>query len=107
VGRKGGADLIGGGGGGSKFAWYGAMVKERVQEAITRDKKLREFGESQRLVNVWIDANGVITRVDLIGHSDNADLDNELRAALKSLAPLKQGAPGDMPQPVRLRIAMR
>ena len=111
VGKKGGADLIGGGGGGgigtgNKFAWFGALVKERLQDVIAKDRKLREFGDFQRLVNVWIDTTGAITRVELVGRSDNAELDSALRLALKSLPPLRQGAPGDMPQPVRLRIAL-
>ena len=108
VGRKGGADLIGSGtGGGSKFGWFGALVKERLQEVIARDRKLRELGDFQRLVNVWVDANGAITRVELVGHSDNAEIDNALRQLLRSVPPVRQGAPADMPQPVRLRVALR
>jgi protein TonB len=109
VGKKGGADLIAGGGGGTgnKFAWYGALVKERIQDAIARDKKLRESGEFQRNVNVWIAANGSITRVELIGASDKPEIDEALKAALKALPALREGAPGDMPQPIRLRVASR
>jgi protein TonB len=108
VGKKGGADLIGGGGGtGNRFAWFGALVKERLQDVIAKDRELREFGDFQRLVNVWVDATGSITRVELVGRSDNTKLDSALRSTLKSLQPLRQGAPSDMPQPVRLRIALR
>lgn len=109
VGKKGGSDLIGSGGGGTgnKFGWFGALVKERLQDAIARDRKLREFGDFQRLVNVWVDASGAITRVELVGRSDNAELDSALRQTLKTLPALRQGAPADMPQPVRLRIALR
>ena len=113
VGKKGGADLIAGGAGGggagtgNKFAWYGALVKERIQDAIARDKKLRESGEFQRNVNVWISAGGAITRVELIGPGDKPELDEALRTALKNLSTLREGAPGDMPQPIRLRIASK
>jgi protein TonB len=113
VGKKGGADLIAGGGGaggggtGNKFAWYGALVKERIQDAIARDRKVRESGEFQRNVNVWISAGGAITRVELIGPGDKAELDEALKAALKNLPTLREGAPGDMPQPIRLRIASK
>jgi protein TonB len=109
VGKKGGADLIagGGGGGGNKFAWYGALVKDRIQDAIARDKKLRESGEFQRNVNVWISANGLITRVELVGPSDKPELDELVKTALKNLTALREGAPGDMPQPIRLRIASK
>lgn len=109
VGKKGGADLIGGGGTGTgnKFAWYGALLKDRIQDAVARDKKLREAGEFQRNVNVWISASGQVTRVELIGAADKPELDETLRAVIKAMSALREGAPGDMPQPVRLRIASR
>jgi protein TonB len=110
VGKKGGADLVGSGGGsgtGNKFAWYGALVKERIQDAIARDKKLREAGEFKRDVNVWVSASGQVTRVELMGPGEKAELDEAIRAVLKNLPALREGAPGDMPQPIRLRIASR
>lgn len=108
VGKKGGSDLIGGGGGtGNKFAWYGALLKDRIQDVIARDKKLREAGEFQRSVNVWISATGAVTRIEMVGSSDKPELDDALKAALKAMPALREGAPGDMPQPIRLRVASR
>lgn len=108
VGKKGGGDLIGSGAGGtgSKFAWYGALVKERIQDAISRDKKLRA-ADYRILVNVWINSSGKVTRVELIDSTANAELDNALKLALRNIPALKEGAPGDMPQPVKLRITAR
>lgn len=107
VGKKGGGDLIGGGGGiGSRFAWYGALIKDRIQEAVTRDKKLRE-ADYRVMVNVWVDASGTVTRAELLSSTGNAELDNALKLALRNLPPLREGAPGDMPQPVKLRITAR
>ncbi len=110
VGKPGGGDLIGGGGGGSggnRFAWYGALVKERITDAVLKDKKLREAPDYQRVVNVWVDASGLITRVELVGAGQAPELDEALRLALRGLAPVREGAPGDMPQPIRLRISAR
>jgi len=107
VGKKGGADLIGSGGGGSKFGWYGALVKERIQDAIARDKKLRELGAYQRLVNVWINPSGMVSRVEFVGGDNNAEMNTVIKAVLVSLAPLKEPPPADMPQPVRMRITAR
>ncbi|WP_199534775.1 hypothetical protein [Rhodoferax lacus] len=109
VGKKGGADLIAGGGSGTgnKFAWYGALVKDRIQDAIARDKKLREAGEFSRNVNVWISGGGQITRVEMVGAGDKPELDETIKAVMKAMSALREGAPGDMPQPVRLRIASR
>lgn len=110
VGKPGGGDLIGGGGGGgggNRFAWYGALVKERITDAVLKDKKLREAADYQRVVNVWVDPGGQITRVELVGAGQSPDLDEALRLALRSLAPVREVAPGDMPQPIRLRISAR
>jgi protein TonB len=109
VGKKGGSDLIGGGGGGSgnKFAWYGALLKERIQDVIARDKKVRQAGEFQRSVNVWISSSGVVTRVELLGAGDKPELDEALKEALRNMPPMREGTPADMPQPVRLRVASR
>jgi protein TonB len=109
VGKKGGADLIAGGGGGTgnKFAWYGALLKERIQDAIARDKKLREAGAFQRNVNVWVSATGAITRVEMVGAADKPEIDEFIKAALRAMSALREGAPGDMPQPIRLRVASR
>jgi protein TonB len=111
VGKKGGADLIGsptiGGGGATgganRFAWYGALVKDRIQEIVAKDKKLS--GADYRVnVNVWINASGVVTRAELLGTTGNAEVDNGLRLALRNLPALREGAPNDMPQPIKLRI---
>jgi len=106
LGKKGGTDLIGSGTGGSRFAWYGAIVKERIQEAISRDKKLQGTGY-RIMVNVWINAGGSVTRVELIDSTNNAELDSALKLAVRNLPPLREGAPGDMPQPIKLRITSR
>ncbi len=107
LGKKGGVDLVGSGIGGSRFAWYSGQVKERIQEAIARDKRLREVGEYQRVVHLWINGGGQVTRIELVGPSDNADLDSTLRAVLRALPPMREGPPADMPQPLRLRVSAR
>lgn len=112
VGKKGGTDLIGSGGGnaGSRFAWYGALIKERIQERIqelmTKDKKLQK-ADYRITVNVWVNAAGMVTRAELVESTSNAEMDSALKIALQSLPALREGAPSDMPQPIRLRITAR
>jgi protein TonB len=102
-----GSGIIGGGGGiGNRFAWYGALVKERIQEAVARDKKLRE-ADYRIMVNVWINASGTVTQAELISSTGDTELDSALKVALRNLPPLREGAPGDMPQPIKLRITAR
>lgn len=96
-----------GGGGGDRFAWYGALVKERITDAIARDEKLRKAQDYLRVVNVWVDTSGRVTRVELVGAATSLELDDALRAALRNLAPVREGPPGDMPQPIRLRVSAR
>jgi len=113
VGKKGGSDLIGSGGGGnagSRFAWYGALIKERIQERIqemmNKDKKLNR-ADYRIMVNVWVNAAGVVTRAELIDSTNDADMDSALKIALRNLPALREGAPSDMPQPIKLRITAR
>jgi protein TonB len=106
LGKKGGVDLVGSGIGGSRFAWYGALVKDRIQDAISRNKKLRE-SDYRIVVNVWLSPAGAITRVDLLNSTGSPDLDRELKLALSSIAPMREGVPRDMPQPIRLRVTAR
>lgn len=112
VGKKGGSDLIGSGGGnaGSRFAWYGALIKERIQERIqemmTKDKKLHK-ADYRIMVNVWVNAAGTVTRAELIDSTNDEDMDSALKIALRNLPALREGAPSDMPQPIKLRITAR
>lgn len=102
-----GAGVIGGGGGGgNRFAWYGALVKERIQEIVAKNDKLRD-ADYRVMINVWVDAGGTVTRAELTSSTGDAALDSALRLALNSLPRLGEGAPGDMPQPIKLRITAR
>lgn len=111
VGKPGGSPLvggtIGGGGGGNRFAWYGALLKDRIQDAIRNDRKLKAAADYQRVLHVWVSASGTVTRVELLGASSNADLDEALKTAVRALPALNDGAPNDMPQPIRLRVSTR
>ena len=94
------------GGTGDRFSWYGALVKERIQDAVQKNQKLRG-ADFRVMVNVWVDAAGLITRVELVDSTKAADLDETLRSALRGLAAIREGAPSDMPQPIKLRITAR
>ena len=74
---------------------------------IARDKKLRTAGEFQRSVNIWISSTGVVTRVELLGAGDKPEVDEAIKAALRAMPAMRDGAPSDMPQPIRLRVASR
>ncbi len=96
---------------GDKFAWFSALVKERIQDAVEeaarRDKNIRAAGNTQRTVHVWVGPGGKVTRVELIGAGASPGLDEALRKALRNVAAVREAAPSDMPQPIRLRITTR
>ncbi len=104
---QGSPTLQGSTGGSNRFAWYGALLKERIQDTIARDKKLREAKEFRRFVNVWINSSGLVTRVEILDATDNPELAEALKLALNAMPALREGPPGDMPQPIRLRVTAR
>jgi len=112
VGKPGGTALIGSGtgGAGSRFAWYGALIKERIQEriqeAMAKDKRLQK-ADYRITVHVWVSPTGAVTRAELIDSTNDADMDSAIKVALRSLPALREGAPSDMPQPIKLRITAR
>lgn len=111
VGKKGGADLIGGGGGkGNPWAWYDALVNEAVnaafQAALAREKALKNKNYKV-VVKVWIDASGQVTRTALVDSTGDSNVDEILKEALKDMRALRDGPPADMPQPMKIRVTSR
>ncbi|MEK6749695.1 MAG: TonB C-terminal domain-containing protein [Pseudomonadota bacterium] len=103
VGKPGGRDITTIGGGGSRFAWYTAMVQQQIQAAFVKNKKLR--GEEFKVIlKLWFESNGSLARFELAGTAGKAQTDDAIKVALAQLAPLKDLPPNDMPQPVKLRV---
>lgn len=109
VGKKGGADLIGGARG-NPWAWYDAIVNEAVnsafQDALSREQALKD--KTYRVVvKVWIDTSGKVARVALVDKTGNPRVDELLEDVLQSLKALREGPPADMPQPLKIRVTSR
>ncbi|MDE2366154.1 MAG: energy transducer TonB [Betaproteobacteria bacterium] len=109
VGKKGGADLIGGSRG-NPWAWYDAIVNDAVnsafQEALSHEKALKDKNYKV-VVKVWIDAGGKVNRVSLADGTGDAKLDELLKNVLQNLKALREGPPADMPQPLKIRVTSR
>ena len=58
-------------------------------------------------VRVWPDANGRITRAQLVGSSGNSAVDQAIKNQVLSGLQLPQAPPADMPTPIVLRITAR
>lgn len=109
VGKKGGADLIGGSKG-NPWAWYDAIVNEAVnsafQDALSREQALKD--KTYRVVmKVWIDTSGKVARIALIDKTGDSKVDELLEDVLQNLKALREGPPADMPQPLKIRVTSR
>jgi protein TonB len=103
--NRGGSDLVGGNGN-SAFAWYTARLKDAVLAKLSTDAHIgsKRFSVS---VRVWIEPDGRIKDVKLVGGSGNQELDQRIQVALSTLSRLDDSPPLEMPQPVSLRIVSR
>src|SRR4051794_4264033 len=69
VGKKGGADLIGGGSRGNPWGWYDGILNEAVnsafRDALERESELKDKNYKV-VVKVWINPTGKIGRIALV-----------------------------------------
>jgi protein TonB len=109
VGKKGGADLIGGSRG-NPWAWYDAIVNDAInsalQDALARENALKDK-TYKVVVKVWIDAGGKVSRIALVENTGDAKVDELIKNVLQNLRALREGPPVDMPQPLKIRVTSR
>ncbi|MFA6179400.1 MAG: TonB C-terminal domain-containing protein [Candidatus Methylopumilus sp.] len=97
---------IGGGPSKYQFAWYTNLIKNQIEDALAKDKALAN-GTYKIVVKLWIASTGRIQKYELAGSSGDAATDVLIKKALDEMPPLSDVPPGDMPQPVKLRITAR
>lgn len=98
--------MIGGGPSKYQFSWYTDLIKNKIEDAMAKDKVLAN-GAYKVVVKIWVAPNGRIERYELVGSSGDAERDVLLKKALDDMPPLSDAPPGDMPQPVKLRVTAR
>ena len=103
VGKKGGRDLIGGGGG-SRFRWYTGVVENDISEALSRHEDIRK-GRYTVVVKIWVGPDGNIKRLELVKTTGKQALDRKIRLALDGIRRLSETPPEDLPQPIAVRIS--
>ena len=90
----------------SAYAWYTGQITTRIEEALSAQKELAK-AQYRLVVHVWMAADGKVERAELQGSSGDKAVDKFIRMALAELKSLAESPPGDMPQPVKLRITSR
>jgi hypothetical protein len=97
---------IGGGPSKYQFAWYTDLIKNKIEDAMAKDKVLANSAYKV-VVKIWIASSGRIERYELVGTSGDSEKDMLLKKALDGMPPLLDSPPNDMPQPVKLRVTAR
>jgi periplasmic protein TonB len=105
AGRPGGNDAFGRGGGGtgSPFGWYSALVQGRISQVLQQQRALYNARYEVPAL-IWVGADGAIERVELMESSGKPEIDRLLVRAIESMPKLPQPPPQDMPQPITARI---
>lgn len=106
---SGGTGKIGGTGkrgGGSKFGWYAAKVQSSIADALRRNPATKSATMTLQ-IRVWPDANGRITRAQLVGTTGNPAVDQAIKDQVLTGLQLPEAPPADMPTPIVLRISAR
>lgn len=104
IGKKGGRSLLSGGG--NPFAWYAGVLQQEILEQLYNQDRVRKKKYSVR-VKLWITPDGGLKRFELVDSSGSREVDDSLRVALTDIDRVSEAPPGEMPQPVRVRISSR
>jgi protein TonB len=58
-------------------------------------------------VRLWLASDGAVERVALAGSTGDRELDRTLELLLADIDRVAEAPPGDLPQPVQIRIVSR
>lgn len=97
---------IGSGRRGGKWDHYAITVQNTIAETLRRHADVRHAAFSLQ-VRVWADANGRITRANLVGSSGVSAVDQAIKNQVLKGLQLPEPPPADMPMPINMRITAR
>ncbi len=97
----------GGLGGTNVFARYSLSAKATIEEALRRDPATRSAIAEGLKIEFWPDAQGRITRAEVIGGSAGSTLDQAVKRVLLGLQTQPVANPKEMPPSVKIRIIAR
>jgi len=91
---------------GSKYGYYAAKVQNSIKEALGRNSSTRSANFTLQ-VRIWADANGIITRAQLVGSTGEPAIDQAIKNQVLTGYQLPEPPPADMPMPINMRISAR
>ena len=103
VGAGRGSGMAGGGGGGLGTGTFKQYLAVTLQRLLRDDPQLRRLAFSLQ-VELWLSAEGELTRVELVKSSGDPRIDAQVLAALRAGPPLKERTPASLTMPVRVSL---
>ncbi len=97
----------GGLGGTNIFARYSLSAKATIEQALRRDPATRSAIAEGLKIEFWPDAQGRITRAEIIGGSAGSSLTQAIKRVLLGLQTQPAANPKEMPPSVKIRITAR
>ncbi|AOY97533.1 ferric siderophore transporter TonB (plasmid) [Cupriavidus sp. USMAA2-4] len=101
---SGGGMGSGGGGGRAGNALFSRYLGAALQRAVQRNEATARLSYPPVLVHLWMDADGRITRVEMVRSSGDATIDAALLGALRALGTLDEKPPAGQVFPARVEI---
>jgi periplasmic protein TonB len=104
IGAGDGGGMMGGGGGnGTGTGSYNQYLGYAIQQAVQRDDRVNRLVFEVR-ADVWLDAEGRLTRAELVGSSGNDSTDAALVDALRAMPRIDVAPPASLRFPLRVAI---
>lgn len=104
IGAGDGGGMVGSGGGnGTGTGSYDQYLGYAIQQAVQRDDRVNRLTFDVR-ADVWLDADGRLTRAELVGSSGNPKTDDALIEALRTMPRIDVAPPSSLRFPLRVAI---
>lgn len=104
IGAGDGGGMMGSGGGtGTGTGSYDTYLGYAIQQAVQRDDRVNRLVFDVR-ADVWLDAEGKLTRAELVGSSGNSKTDDALIEALRAMPRIDVAPPSSLRFPLRVAI---
>jgi outer membrane biosynthesis protein TonB len=104
IGAGDGGGMVGSGGGtGTGTGSYDQYLGYAIQQAVQRDDRVNRLVFDVR-ADVWLDAEGRLSRAELVGSTGNPKTDEALIDALRSMPRIETAPPSSLHFPLRVAI---